>query len=249
MSTGTEITEITETGTAGAAAGEGEAAGGAGEAAGGAGEAAGGAGEAAGAAGGEGEAAGGAGEAAGAAGGAGEPAGAAGEPAGAAGAAGAASDDPDILRDQWLTPRDLSDRLKISTRTLARWVKKNGFPQPVRLVGQLRWTSSQINLYLKNALQNTNEQQPVISACQLETVRHLKPDETTTLLGNNRPQNGGSQNDNPQTCGSQNGGSQNDNPQNDNHQQPTDDSQPLSLASRAIRQLRVLQNTTGDEQT
>ena len=114
----------------------------------------------------------------------------------------------------------------------------------MRLAGQPRWAASTINLYLKNALQNTNEQQPVISACHLETVRHLKPDETTTLLGNNRPQN-----DNPQNGGSQNGGSQNDNPQNDNHQQPTDDSQSLSLAIRAIRQLRVLQNTTGDDQS
>ena len=112
----------------------------------------------------------------------------------------------------------------------------------MRLVGQLRWTSSQINLYLKNALQNTNEQQPVISACHLETVRHLKPGETTTLLGNNRPQNDNPQNDNPQNDNHQQ-------PTDDSHQQPTDDSQPLSLASRAIRQLRVLQNTTGDEQT
>ena len=173
-------------------------------------------------------------------------AGGAGEPAGAAGAA---SDDPDILRDQWLTLQDLSDRLKISTQALTRWVKKNRFPQPVRLAGQPRWAASTINLYLKNALQNTNEQQPVISACQLETVRHLKPDETTTLLGNNRPQNDNPQNDNPQNDSSQNDNPQNDNPQNDNHQQPTDDSQSLSLAIRAIRQLRVLQNTTGDEQT
>lgn len=52
------------------------------------------------------------------------------------------------MPDAYLTYKEVSRLVKVSRKTIARWVKEGKFPKPINLNGEPRWVFNEVFVFL-----------------------------------------------------------------------------------------------------